>query len=205
MSRPRLSCIRRSRCDSSTRPPCLRHVLNLSGLVELPARLQLSFNVSAYSRPPFSAFVSGVDFNGDGTQSDLLPGTSVNQFNRGLDKNDLARLVARYNQDIAGRPLPSGQLAPPLTLPANFSFGDNFFTQDLRLSRTFPLGTERVRLVVFGEIFNLFNTANLVGYNGNLNEPASFGQPAALHASLRLRRPAGLSIGGAHQFLRRCG
>jgi hypothetical protein len=157
----------------------LRHILNVSGLVELPARLQLSFNVSAYSRPPFSAFVSGIDFNGDGTQSDLLPGARVNQFNRGLGKDDLVRLVARYNQDFAGRLLPSGQLAPSLTLPAHFSFGDNFFTQDLRLSRTFPLRTERVRLVLFGEVFNLLNTANLVGYNGNLNEPTSFGQPAA--------------------------
>ena len=160
-------------------PTDLRHILNLSGFVKLPARFQLSFSVSASSRPPFSPFVSGIDFNGDGTRDDLLPGTRVNQFNRGLGRDDLARLVARYNQDLAGRPLPNGQLAPTLTLPADFSFGDNFFTQDLRLSRAFPLRGERVRLVLFGEVFNLFNTANLVSYSGNLNEPASFGQPAA--------------------------
>ncbi len=120
--------------------------------------------------------------NQDRSNSELsasICSNQVNQFNRGLAKDDLARLVARYKQDLAGRPLPNGQLAPSLTLPANFSCGDNFFTQELRLSRTFPLGTERVRLVVFGEIFNLLNTANLVGYNGNLNEPDSFGQPAA--------------------------
>lgn len=160
-------------------PTDLRHILNLSGSVELPARLQLSFSVSANSRPPFSPFVGGIDFNGDGTRDDLLPGTSINQFNRGLNRDDLARLVARYNQDSAGRPLPNGQPAPTLTLPADFSFGDSFFTQDLRLSRAFPLGTERVRLVLFGEVFNLFNTANLVQYGSNLNNPAEFGQPAA--------------------------
>lgn len=160
-------------------PTDLRHILNLSGFVELPWRLQVSFSVSAYSRPPFAPFVSGVDFNGDGTRDDLLPGTRVNQFNRGFDRDDLARLVERYNQDFAGRPLPNGQPAQLLTLPANFSFNDKYFTQDLRLSRTFPLGGERVRLILFGEVFNLLNTANLVGYGGNLASPAEFGQPGA--------------------------
>jgi len=64
-----------------------------------------------------------------------------------------------------------------LTLPANYSFNDGFFTQDLRLSRTFSLGSERVRLVVFGEVFNAFNVANLVGYGGNIANSAQFGQP----------------------------
>ncbi len=34
------------------------------------------------------------------------------------------------------------------------------------------------RLMLFGEVFNLFNTANLVNYGGNLLEPSTFGQPA---------------------------
>ncbi len=159
-------------------PTDLRHILNLSGFVELPWRFQLSFSVSASSRPPFSAFVSGVDFNGDGTQNDLLPGTRVNQFNRGLSRDDLARLVESYNREVAGRLLPGGQTAPRLTLPATYAFNDSFFSQDLRLSRTFPLGGERVRLVLFGEVFNLLNTANLVEYGSNLANPAEFGQPS---------------------------
>ena len=157
----------------------LRHILNLSGVLDLPRRFQISFSVSAYSRPPFSAFVSGMDFNGDGTVNDLLPGTTVNQFNRGLGKDDLAQLVQSYNQTYAGKRTIGGQLAPTLSLPANYSFNDNFFTQDLRLSHTFPLAGERVRLVLLGEVFNLLNTTNLVQYSGNLNDPDSFGQPAA--------------------------
>src|SRR5262249_19661473 len=169
-------------------PTDLRHILNLSGLVDLPRRFQVSFSVSAYSRPPFSAYVGGVDFNGDGTQNDLLPGTRVNQFNRGLGKDDLARLVERYNKqycdiivapaDRACKVTLGGQTAPYLTLPSNYAFNHSFFTQDLRLSRTFLLDGERVRLVLLGEVFNLFNTANLVQYSGNLND-ASFGQPSA--------------------------
>ena len=57
-------------------PTDQRHVLNLSGFVDLPWRFQVAFSVSAYSRPPFSAYVAGMDFNGDGTRNDLLPGTT---------------------------------------------------------------------------------------------------------------------------------
>lgn len=161
-------------------PTDLRHILNLSGLANLPWRLQVAFSVSAYSRPPFAPYVNGVDFNGDGTINDLLPGTRVNQFNRALDKGDLVRLVDRYNQEVAGKPLCCNQQpARRLALPADYAFGDSFFTQDLRLSHTVPLGRERVRLVLIGEVFNLLNTANLVGYSGNIANSAQFGQPGA--------------------------
>jgi hypothetical protein len=158
-------------------PTDRRHVLNVSGFVDLPWRLQASFTVSAYSRPPFMAYVNGMDFNGDGTQEDLLPGSKVNQFNRGLGRDGLAALVGQYNQQFANKPTLGGQTAPLLILPANYSFNDGFFTQDFRLSRTFSLGSERVRLVLFGEVFNLLNTANLAGYGSNIANPAQFGQP----------------------------
>jgi hypothetical protein len=156
-----------------------RHVLNLSGFIELPRGFRLSSSISYYSRPPFAVFVGNMDFNGDGTRNDLLPGTKANQFNRGLGKDDLARLVESYNRDIAGKRTAGGQTAPRLTLPGSYSFDHNFFTQDLRLSRTFVLKTERLRLVLLGEVFNLFNAANLVGYSGNIANPAIFGQPSS--------------------------
>jgi hypothetical protein len=141
----------------------------MSGLVELPWQVQVAAVVSAYSRPPFSAFVGNADFNQDGTKSDLLPGTTVNQFGRGLDKADLERLVAQYNRQYP---------ATPFTLPNTYSFNDSFFTQDLRLTRVFVLGRGTARLSLIGEVFNLFNTPNLVGYSGDLTQ-AAFGQPSA--------------------------
>lgn len=158
-------------------PTDLRHILNLSGVVDLPRRFQVAFNISTYSRPPLTAFLSGVDFNGDGTSSDLLPGTTVNQLNRGISVEELDRVLQRYNRDFAGRRTAGGQIAPSLTLPAKYSFNDNYFTQDLRVSRTFSFGGKRLRLSLFGEVFNLFNTANLLDYSGNIANPASFGQP----------------------------
>ena len=81
-------------------PTDQRHLLNLSGFVELPWRLQLGINVSAYSATPFAPFIANADFNGDGTINDLLPGTTVNQFGRGSGKDDLTRLVNVYNRAI---------------------------------------------------------------------------------------------------------
>ena len=123
--------------------------------------------------------MSGVDFNGDGTRDDLLPGTTVNQFGRGLDEADLERLVTLYNQQYAGRLTAGGQSAPVLTLPDRLALDDNFFTQDVRLTRTFPLARDGMRLLLFAEVFNLFNTANLVQYSGNIANSSTFGQPGS--------------------------
>ena len=84
-------------------PTDQRHVLNLSGFVELPWRLQVAFSVSAYSRPPFSAYVAGMDFNGDGTQNDLLPGTK-SQPVRSRARQARSREVTRpIQRAICGR------------------------------------------------------------------------------------------------------
>jgi hypothetical protein len=166
-------------------PTDLRHVLNVSGVQALPWGFQAAFNLSAYGREPFSAWVSTVDFNGDGTQDDLLPGTTVNQFGRGLDEADLETLVHRYNAEIAGRAVMingTAAVAPALSLPSNYSFGDAFFTIDARLTRTFRIPA-CARISLIGEVFNLLNTANLVGYSGALNT-AGFGQPAGRFTSI---------------------
>jgi len=159
-------------------PTDTRHVLNLSGQLTAPWKFEVSFNLSAYGRAPFSPYVAGMDFNGDGTSNDLLPGTRVNQFNRGLTRDDLVRLVGEYNAGYAGRQIAGGQIAPALTLPGNFAFNDNFFTLDLRVARTM-WSRGPARLSAFVEVFNALNTMNLGGYSGNLSSPLSFGQPTS--------------------------
>jgi hypothetical protein len=152
-----------------------RHILNISGLVQLPRQFELGTFVTYVSKPPFSVFLNGLDFNGDGTLGDLLPGTTVNEFNRGLGKADLRHLVDLFNRTYAGKTDSHGTSIPLVTLPAHFEFGDPLVTQDMRLSRNFPLG-EHLRLALIGEVFNLFNIANLSGRSGNLLS-RGFGQP----------------------------
>ena len=151
------------------------HILNLAGAAQLPWRLRLGFNFSYSSTPPFSAFVGGYDFNGDGTTDDLLPGSTVNSFNRALERKDLQRLVTQFNQNYAGKADARGAVIFPIALPEHYSFGDNFHSLDLRFSRTFAFD-ERWNLTLIGEVFNVYNAANLSGHSGNLNSVA-FGQP----------------------------
>jgi hypothetical protein len=150
-------------------------IANLAGVVQLPWRFELGLNFSYSSAPPFSAFVRGIDFDGDGTIDDLLPGTTVNAFNRGMGRADLERLVTQFNQTYAHTSDPHGRFIRPLTLPARYAFGDNFHALDLRVSRSF-LFRERWRLSLIGEVFNLYNEANLSNYSGDLTS-AAFGQP----------------------------
>ena len=65
-------------------------------------------------------------------------------------------------------------MIPRLALPAGYSFGDTSQSVDLRLARSFVL-LERWRLSLIGEVFNLYNIANLAGHSGDLTS-AAFGQ-----------------------------
>jgi hypothetical protein len=156
------------------------HIVNLAGFARIPGRFgfELGLNFSYSSAPPFSAYLEGIDLNGDGTTGDLLPGTTVNAFNRSMDRNDLARLVGQFNETYAGKTDAFGVTLPTLTLPASFHLDDNFHTLDLRLSRSFAL-KEDWRLMLIGEVFNMYNNANLTfpAAAGNLTIPAAFGQP----------------------------
>jgi hypothetical protein len=182
--------------SASYGPVSPRQILNISGTVDLPWKFQLSFISSFSSRDPFQPFIPGVDLTGSGINGFPLPGSGYNQFNFGLGQSDLVNFVNQYNQTYAGKPGPiPGQVFPKITLPANYNFGRNFNSQDLRVSKFIPLGTERVQLKVFGEVFNVLNYANLTGYSNNLTNPAGFGQPTE-----RVRQIFGTGGPRAFQF-----
>jgi hypothetical protein len=159
-------------------PTNQRHLLNVSGTIVLPLDLTVAVNLSAASAPPFAPYVGNLDFNGDGTVNDLLPGTTINQFGHDFGRADLVRLVEQYNAQIAGTRTPTGQMAPALQLPPSFSFNDCFFTQDLRVTRRFRLGAAGYQASLVVDVFNLFNTSNVIAVGSDLTQPASFGQPA---------------------------
>jgi len=158
-------------------PLAPHHVLNLSGIFDLPWGFQASFISQFTSRSPFSVYLGGLDLNSDGTTNDLLPGTTSGEFFGG-SRSKLTELVSQFNQQYAGKKTPLGVPIPSIVLPSNFGFGDNFSSQDVRLTRTFQF-RERLRLQVFGEVFNLLNVANLRGYSGNILVTSLFGQPSS--------------------------
>jgi hypothetical protein len=104
-----------------------------------------------------------------------LPGIGYNQFGIHAGKAKLVQLVNQFNQTYAGKTTTTGVI-PAIALPGNFSFPRSFNSQDMRVTKIFHLGTERVRLSIFGECFNIFNIANLGGYSYNLTSSgAGFG------------------------------
>jgi hypothetical protein len=87
-------------------------------------------------------------------------------------------LVAAFNENYAGKKTPRSQDIPTLTLPSRYDFGKSFNSQDVRVTKDFKLVTERYKLTVFGEVFNVFNIANLGAYSGDLTN-SNFGQPTS--------------------------
>ena len=101
----------------------------------------------------------------------------MNAFNRGMGRTDLKQFVAQFNTTYALKKDAQGVSIPRLALPAKYGFGDNLHSLDLRLSRSFVF-QERWRVSLIGEVFNLYNKANLTGYSGDLTS-AAFGQPTS--------------------------
>lgn len=163
-----------------------RNILNVSGIVELPLKVQLGV-ISAFStKGPTTAFIGGVDPQGDGTGSEPLPGLAINCINRGCGKDDIARGVDNWNTNFAGKRDALGKVMPRVVLPSNYTLGDNFTSQDIRVSRAFEFGPDnhRLKFTVFAEAFNVFNVANLGGYSSSLDQvqPTQtfvFGQPTS--------------------------
>jgi hypothetical protein len=142
---------------------------------------QVSTIIQMQTGPQSSVTLGTLDVDGDGAFVYRLPGTGVSSFGNGLSASDIRRLVDAYNASVpAPRDTPAvlipkgpqrdavGTTLPYIVLPDNFSNGDSFLTHDLRLTRTVSI-TEKVKLHLIGEGFNIFNFANLTGFGGSLN------------------------------------
>ncbi len=177
-----------------------RQILNVSGVVDLPWKFQISFISSYSSNSAFQPIIPGVDLTGSGVGGFPLPGMGGSLFNAGLSKSDLASLVNTYNQTYAGKTAPNpSQVFPTITLPQNYSLGHNFNSQDMRLTKYFQY-KERYRLDLFVEGFNIFNIANLGGYSNNLLDPA-FGQPTQRAGNIfGTGGPRAFQLGGRFSF-----
>jgi hypothetical protein len=163
------------------------------------------------SAPPLNPTL-GLDVDGDGVSRITLPGIPWNSFGRGKNADDIRAAVEKYNAEVRAKakPLPANataaqtaqctlfidgqrmcgfrtpqnQVMPLVKLPDNFSNGDPFFSQDIRLTRFIRI-REKVRISLIAEAFNVFNISNLTSFSSGLNalaapgqiQQATFGQP----------------------------
>jgi hypothetical protein len=142
---------------------------------------QVSTIIEMRTGSPTSVTLGIFDPEGDGTFVFRLPGTTVSSFGYDLNEGDIRRLVAEYNanfpapkdtfvRDIRNRANRDalGTPYPFIVLPDEFAPDDSFMSHDIRLTRTIRI-KENVRLSLIGEVFNVFNIANLTGFSGTLD------------------------------------
>jgi len=135
-----------------------RHTLVSSGSFMLPGDVVLGGVFSYRSTMPFSA-TAGIDINGDGNNTDYVPGTARNAFNRG---NDAAALAA-VNAYRAANGLAA--ISPAFST-------NEFFSLDLRGSKSISLSSGR-RVELIAQVFNVTNRTNiLAAWTTNVRSPA---------------------------------
>jgi len=162
-------------------PQAGHQILTGSLVVDLPWGILISGITSFQSVGPIEPIVSGVDLNGNGAvengeaSGSPLPGIGYNQLGVNEGKAALIQAVNEFNQNYAGKTTTTGVISP-IVLPANWSLPRSFNSQDIRVTKVIKLGTERAKLSLIGECFNVFNIANLGGYSYNLGPSgAGFG------------------------------
>ncbi|MBS1795786.1 MAG: TonB-dependent receptor [Acidobacteria bacterium] len=157
------------RLEYGPTPNDQRHRFTFAGTVELPYGVRLSPLVTLASGVPMDIILP------DG--SSRVPQLQRNAGGR-LFKNAgaLNAFLTRLNSTRS----PANQL--PLA-PADAKFNDTFSSVDLRVSKTFTF-REKYRFEPLVEVFNLFNTTNVLGVSntnysgyGNVLGTPNFGRP----------------------------
>jgi hypothetical protein len=129
---------------------------------------------------PFSAILPDfVDLSGTGSFFSYLPGVEAGRVGRRVNSlGELNSAIRDYNANInsfAARiegGVPVDPYGTPLrTLaelpPGTYIGSDSLISQDIRLTKSFRF-TESKKLDLIGEVFNVFNVANLTGFIDNV-------------------------------------
>ena len=142
-----------------------RHGLVFSGAMDVGAGVTFGGVWTVRSEKPFNA-TAGRDLNGDGSNSDYVPGTSKGQGNR-IDMGTFLGNVNTWRATQGRDPVTEADID-----------SDKYNRLDVRLSKSFDVGPSQ-RIELIGQLFNVFGTTNLggVGFRRQQNSrSALFGQ-----------------------------
>ena len=195
--------------NASYGPDLPRHNFTVSGAVDLPGQVQLSLLSTFISRLPVQPVVNGISIDGSVTSGQdvrfALPGMQFDQF---LSHGDLQRLVDQYNATYAGKPTPAGQVGitpgqifPRITLPAHYNLGNDFTSQDIRLSKFFRL-RDRYEFRITAEAFNILNFGNVANLTLATSQVTMFDltSPSFAQPQQRLLNGSTFGSGGPRAF-----
>ncbi len=204
------------------------HMLTFSGSAQFRGGLQLSWLSRIYSALPATltvpvtctcpAEIFLTDLTGDGSGGDVLPGTNLGSFGRGVNTGNLNRVISNFNSNSAGKLTPAAQalvsaglftqtqlqdlgaVVPGIPLAPKGQVGiDNFIADDLRVSWPFHLGRfKRVSLVPSIDVFNVVNKANFDppnGLNTSTLRGALSGTPGTLNGTTYSERTNRYGLG----------
>jgi hypothetical protein len=183
--------------------------LSFGFIADVPARFQLSSTAHFYGGLAQSlnlqpngnlGEIYRTDVTGDGTTQDLLPGTKIGSFGRGVSAGNLNQHINDFNSTFAGQATPAGQtlisnglftlpqlqtigatVQPIATAPAGQVGMAPLKALDAKLSWVGSFFNEHLTLTPSAGFYNLFNFANfdLPGttlMNGQLQNAPAAGQ-----------------------------
>ena len=170
------------------------HQLSVGAVMDLPAATRFALTshwdtavpltlTLPQSGNPGEIFLS--DVTGDGTVGDVVPGSNVGTFGRGVKASNINAFISNYNSKFAGQLTPAGQalvsaglftqaqlvslgaVTPTLALAPNGEVGvspiftfDAHVSWELKLAKVFHAIPERVTLEPQVALFNVFNYQN---------------------------------------------
>lgn len=191
------------------------HILAGQFYFDLPLNFNLNINQRFATPLPITAVLPGTagaddeiffsDLDGDGTTEDLLPGTHVGNIGRGVNGGEeLNELIREFNDNVAGTLTPAGKelvlngiftqeqlialgaTVQPISLaPQGQVENDPQWATDIRVGKSFQFGDRRFKLLLAGEVFNLFNVQNFSSLAAGVRASKGFltGEPGSINGT----------------------
>jgi len=204
------------------------HQLSLGTVLDFPAGLRVSFISHIYTALPANITIPSVgvggeifktDLDGDGWEADIVPGTDIGSFGRGVSAQSINNVINGYNSTTAGHLTPAGQalvsaglfapsqlislgaVAPTIrAAPADQVNLDSLLVFDLRFGwvlkpqRWLGFLPESFTLEPTVAVFNLFNFANYDGPNQRLSGSLN-GEPGSINGTTQALRANRIGLG----------